>query len=287
MLQMIKLTGLPKKPIHSLGIGVFDGLHLGHHELVKHCDALLSFHPHPDLVLKKETDLKLITTKKELRIHHKNTLFLNFTKAIAALKPDDFLTSIIKEIINPKHIVVGYDFHYGFKKQGSPEHLKQWGKKNGISVTVIPPFTIDNVPVKSGLIRRCLKDNKFDQAVRYLGHPFTIIGKVIKGEGRGRLLGYPTANLKVSSLKLLPTNGVYLGEVMLKKRRLPAMVYIGNKPTFNGNSSTVEVHIPHFNESLYDTYLHVGLTKKVRDEHTFKSKDELISQIQKDLICIA
>lgn len=283
---MIKLTGQPKTSIQTLGLGVFDGLHLGHHELSKHCDYLLSFHPHPDIVLKKESDLKLITTKRELRLLYKNMIFLHFTKAISALTAEEFLDTLIKKQLTPQHIVVGYDFKFGFKKQGTTALLQEWGKKEGIKISVIDPFTLDSTPVKSGLIRTLIRQNQFEKAIRYLGHPFPIVGTVIKGDGRGKTLGFPTANLRIPPLKLLPTKGVYQCTIHFKEDIKPGLLYIGTKPTFHGETSTVEVHIPNLNRSLYNQQLTVFLHKKVRDEMHFSSSSELITQIKKDLLCL-
>jgi riboflavin kinase / FMN adenylyltransferase len=284
---MIKLTGLPKTPIHTLGLGVFDGLHLGHNELLKHCDYLLSFHPHPDIVLKKSTNLQLITTKRELRSLYNQMIFLEFTKEIASLEPEIFLNTIIKSKINPKRLIVGYDFKFGFKKQGTISNLQTWGEKNGIKIVVIPPYMLNNIPVKSGLIRTLIRENKFKDALAYLGHPFIIIGKVVKGDGRGKGLGFPTANLQVPPLKLIPTKGVYQGEVKLNNTLKPAIIYIGTKPTFNGEIAAIEVHIPNETLSLYGKTLYVTLTKKIRNEMHFSTSTELISQINTDLRCLA
>jgi len=283
---MINISGLPKTQINSLGIGVFDGLHLGHRALLNHCDYLLSFHPHPDIVLKKETDLRLITTRRELRFLHPQSLFLTFNKAIASLSPYDFLNHIIKSRINPNHIVVGYDFRFGFKKMGTLDLLTSWAEEQGIKVTIIRPFTRDNIPVKSGVIRQYLRNDDFDQALDFLGHPYVIIGGVTKGEGRGRSLGFPTANIQPSALKLYPTNGVYGGHVILPSGKQKAIIYIGTKPTFNGETHTIEVHIPNYEGNLYHKRLTVLLDQKIRGEQTFASQDDLVQQIHRDLACL-
>ncbi len=146
---------------------------------------------------------------------------------------------------------------------------------------------LNNIPVKSGLIRTLIRENKFKDAIAYLGHPFIIIGKVVKGDGRGKGLGFPTANLQVPPLKLIPTKGVYQGEVKLNNTLKPAIIYIGTKPTFNGEIAAIEVHIPNETLSLYGKTLYVTLTKKIRNEMHFSTSTELISQINTDLRCLA
>jgi len=277
------LDPISNPPVKVLGLGVFDGLHLGHKQLFSKCTHLMTFSPHPDLVLNKRTSLKTITTLEEMRVIYPNIIALNFTKEIAALTPQAFCDNILLAQLNPKKIVVGYDYRFGHKRLGDVPFLSKWCEKNNIDFECIQPFSIDNVPVKSGVIRNALEQGEFNKAVALLGHAYIIKGDVIKGEGRGTSLGYPTANIAVSNNKLLPTPGVYTGRVLVEDTFYLCMIYIGSKPTFNGTQKGVEVYIHQFNQTIYNHNLTVFIEAYVRDELTFNDKEELMTQIKLDL----
>lgn len=281
--SLIRFSENLRSPVGTLGIGVFDGLHRGHHCLLEKCDAVLSFNPHPDRVLGKSADLKLLSTPNELQVMSPKIGFLTFTKEIAAMPPDVFLNDIIRDRLAPKALVVGFDFRFGYKQQGSPESLKAWGQEHGIHVEIVPAVEDEKGPIKSERIRQAFKEGFFEEALTLLGHPYLMIGQVIRGEGRGRQLGFPTANLQFPEEKLIPSLGVYSGLVTLENASKPAMIYVGRKPTFSGAIVGVEVHIPDFAGSLYDAPLSISLTHFIRPEKTFGSKEELIAQIHQDI----
>ena len=274
---------IPNPPVTSLGLGTFDGLHLGHKQLSDHCSHLLTFSPHPDLVLNKKTQIKTLTTLDELRVLYPNVIALKFTPEIAALSPKYFLDTIIQTHLNPHKIVVGYDYHFGFKRMGTVDFLRNWCKEMGKKFTCIDVFLQNNVPVKSGYIRQALEAANFEKAIQLLGHPYIIQGPVVKGDGRGTSLGYPTANIAVSNHKLLPTSGVYTGKVTVEDCDYLCMIYIGSKPTFCGNQKGIEVYIHQFDRCIYHQTVTVFMETFVRPEITFSSKEQLIAQIQKDL----
>ncbi len=267
-----------------IGLGVFDGLHKGHLAIAGQVDCLVTFSPHPDVVLNKNPQLLRLSTLSELRcISPVPVHTLRFSKAMASMSPDDFLKQVIMPTFNPQKIVVGYDFKFGAKRQGNHQFLTEWGKANGVAIEVVPPACHGDIPIKSSDIRTYLLEGAFDTAVHLLGHPYLIEGKVIHGEKRGRQLGFPTANLVLPADKLIPANGVFSGEVKLGKKTIHSMIYIGNKPTFGGKKTVVEVFLYNFDGNLYGKTLKVFLKKKLRGEKQFSSKDELIAQLQHDL----
>ncbi len=270
-------------PVNSVGLGVFDGLHRGHRALSKHCDAILTFYPHPKSVLNKQAERNYLTTLDELQSLFPHLITLKFTTELSQLSAREFLNTIILEQIKPKRIVVGYDYHFGYKREGDFAFLKTWATQHNIDAICIAPFEIGGSPVKSGRIRGLLLDGHFDDAIHLLGHPYVISGDVIKGEGRGKTLGFPTANLHVSALKLIPSKGVYGGRVSIQGHERLCIVYIGNKPTFGGQERGVEVHIPGFSDNLYDQHVSVSLTQFIRGEQHFDSSEALVSQIKKDI----
>lgn len=279
----INFIGMPSQPITSLGLGVFDGLHIAHQHLAEHCDGLLTFHPHPDLVLRKDTDLKHLTTLDELQELFPNVVALAFNRDVAQLSPIAFL-DLIKETFNPKQIVVGYDYRFGHKREGDFSVLSNWAAQHGITVKEISMFSRDNEAVKSGQIRRLLRTGEFHKSLELLGHDYAISGTVIPGEGRGKNLGFPTANIRVDAIKLLPEPGVYSAWTRIDGVQYLCIVYIGNKPTFDTEQEKgVEIHIPNFDGDLYSQPVRVYLNGFIRGQEKFESAEALISQIQQDI----
>ena len=290
MIDSVTIKGLDHLPVKTLGLGVFDGMHLAHQELFKHCDALLTFDPHPDILLNQSSTLEYLTNIEERQFYCRRLLVLEFTKDIAALTPEVFLKEIIQGILNPSKLVVGNDFKFGAKQTGNVETLKTWGKQNNIDVEEIPIlYDETQEAIKSSLIRRELKQN-FQRALHLLGHPYPITGTIIKGDGRGKNLGFPTANLATSPRKCIPKTGVYKGYTLLNETLYQCGIYIGTKPTFTPKEhytpsaeQTIEVHIQSFTGDLYGKSLTIFLEKRLRDEKAFQNTDDLIQQIKKDL----
>ena len=266
----------------SLGIGVFDGIHQGHQALLNQCDTLLTFNPHPVTLIKQIDAIKRLTTLPEMTYYVPHLISLEFNKTIQNLSAIDFLDQIILKKINPKKVVIGYDYHFGNNREGTPQFFYDWGKKNNIEVTIIKPVSHENTIVKSRQIRSSIEQGNFNQAIEALGHPYLIIGKVTKGDNRGKTLGFPTANLQVAENKLIPNNGVYKGHVLINNTPYKAMIYIGNRPTFN-TSHSIEVFILNYDKNLYNQELYVFVTQFLRQEIKFQSQDQLIEQIHKDI----
>lgn len=269
--------------INSLGMGVFDGVHLGHQQITTQVDTILTFNPHPATVIKNVTQLSRLSTPKEMSYYVNQVACLHFNKEIAAMRADEFLSEIILKKLNPKQIVVGYDYFFGTNRTGTPQYLQQWGIKHNINVIVVDPFSLNKTIVKSKFIRKLIQDNTLNEAISYLGHPYLIEGTVIKGDQRGKKLGFPTANIKVSETKLIPPKGVYSGYVILNNKSYKTFIYIGTKPTFNGQSNTIEAYIHEFSGNLYNQELAIHIEKFIRNEIKFNSSQDLIAQIKKDL----
>ena len=278
---------LGKKPDSEikLGLGIFDGFHKGHRVLADSANTIMTLYPHPATVLGYENVLHL-TTLEELQDLYPHVLSLKFSKQIAVLSKEAFLKALVAEL-NPIKIVVGYDYHFGKDRSGDIPYLNKFCKEQGILLEVVEPVGND-IPFKSSKIRSFIRSGEFDKAIQWLGHDYPLFGKVVKGDGRGASLGFPTANISVPENKLVPDKGVYTGTVSCCDfPPRPAMIYIGSKPTFNKNESIektdIEVFIPGFKGSLYGEELKVYIDKFVRGEQKFESKETLITQINSDL----
>lgn len=284
--QLLDIQGeLPNGPI-VLGLGIFDGFHLGHQALAKRCTALMTLYPHPATVLGYET-VQHLTTLPELSSLYPHVLSLSFNKQIASISKEDFLHSLISHV-QPEKIVVGYDYHFGQNRSGDTDFLRNYCEQKGIVVEVVEPVQTGETPYKSSRIRQMIKTGNFNESIEWLGHDYPLFGTVIHGEGRGASLGFPTANLRLPSDKLCPGPGVYVGAVSAENlSNRPAMIYIGHKPTFHEagqlTKPEVEVFIPNYSGSLYDQPLNVTLSRFCRGEKKFPSKDALIKQIQRDM----
>lgn len=280
---MLILGGIPTAPI-TLGLGVFDGVHLGHQQIVARSDALLTFMPHPDHVLGKNKSLKYLTTLREQRALVPHLLGLRFTREIAMLPYDVFLAALCTRI-PVKALVVGEDFCCGAGRHGTPERLVVWGNRVGIPVHVAPLHAYQGRPVKSAYIRGLILSGQLQEAVAMLGHPYPISGRVIAGKGMGRQLGFPTANLQIPRYKLLPPNGVYGGYCERDGHRYPSLLYIGYRPTFGVSRLSVEVHILQTEDvdmRLYGQQLSVQVCYPIRGDMRFATPSDLIRQIEAD-----
>mgnify|MGYP001161308654 CR=1 FL=1 len=272
-----------KKQVTTLAMGVFDGVHQGHQALLNKCTGLLTFDPHPITLTQNVTQLKRLTTLPEMAYYIDTVIALTFNTHIQTMSATTFLSDIILKHINPQHIVIGYDYHFGKNRQGTPDFLHQWGQQNNIDVTIVQPIKHQQTIVKSRNIRALLLANNFNQAITQLGHPYLMLGKVIKGESRGKTLGFPTANLQFPTNKLIPHNGVYIGHTTINNKTYKTMIYIGQRPTFANQSHAVEAFILNYSGNLYNQTLPVYITQFLRPEIKFTNKTDLINQINKDI----
>jgi riboflavin kinase/FMN adenylyltransferase len=290
---------LAKKSVKVTTIGTFDGVHIGHQKIlnrvIKLADsqgyesAVLTLFPHPRMVLFGDDSIKLINTIDE-RIEIlksfgiKHVIVKTFTKRFANLSAEDYVKTILVDELNTKQIVIGYDHHFGKGRSANISDLKVFAKMFDFKVEEISAQDIKDVTVSSTKIRNALQEGHVDKANTYLGYQFFVTGSVVKGNKIGRTIGFPTANIFIKeAYKLIPKDGVYVVRSRFKNRTLTGMLNIGNKPTVDGNSKSMEVHFFNFNEDLYGKTLKIEFLKRLRDERKFEGLDNLKSQLQLDM----
>jgi riboflavin kinase/FMN adenylyltransferase len=292
----IKNYRADKKSI--LTIGTFDGIHVGHQKIIKTLVAkakeenllanVLTFFPHPRMVLQKESQIKLIDTLKErenfLRELGVDNLIIHpFSIAFSTLTALEFTQDILVNQLNIASLFIGYDHRFGKNREATVEDLKEYGEQFNFKVSVINVQEIEFIAVSSTKIRAAIQAGDFIKVERYLGRPFQLTGKVTKGEGIGRTLAFPTANLTIDSLyKIIPPQGVYLVSLEINRVSHFGMMNIGTRPTLNGNHQSIEVHVFDFNHDLYGKIITVSLLEKIRDEQKFDSLEALKTQLIKD-----
>jgi riboflavin kinase/FMN adenylyltransferase len=293
------IKDLTKNKNTVLTLGTFDGIHPGHLKIIdklvdcskeKGCrNVVITFHPHPRTVLSSGNEVKMLTTQEERRDllkKHGVEIFLtiNFTKEFASLTAEKFIYDYLVNGIGLSEIVLGHDHHFGKGRGGNVELLKKIGEKENFSAITVDAFYIDNEVVSSTKIRNALNDGDLKKANILLGRNYSFSGTVVGGDKRGRALGYPTANIKLSSQeKLLPAIGIYAVRVVLKNERHIGLLSIGKRPTFhNAGELVTEVYIYNFNREIYDEVVTVELVERLRGEERFNSAEELINQMNKD-----
>ena len=282
-----------------LGLGNFDGVHVGHQrliaDLVKEArnmggtSSVLTFHPHPLEVLTGRAPLRLLTqSAKEQTIRQLGVevlLLIPFTLEFASQSPALFIENLLVGEINIRAVFVGYNYTFGRGGEGTPQTLVEAGKMYNFEVFVVPPVTVDGIPVSSTLIRGMLADGEVAEAKKYLGYYPFLEGLVVAGEKRGRTLGFPTANLHLEDGLTVPANGVYAVGVQVDGDDYLGVANIGVKPTFQGFGArpNLEVHLLDFHSDLYGKRIKVILTRRIREEKRFTSPGELIEQIRVDI----
>lgn len=250
---------------------------------------MLTFFPHPRMVLAPDSEIRLLTTMDEKRallaeegLDH--LIIQPFTKEFASMEPESYVRKVLVEGIGMKELVIGYDHHFGKDRSGDLRTLEDLAPKYGFEVEEIPAHLIDDVDVSSTKIRNALIEGDVRTAYRYLGQPYTLSGEVIQGDGKGRDLGFPTANLRIpESYKLVPAHGVYAVEVDLEGKRWSGMLNIGYTPTLHERSHpTIEVHIFGIDRQLYGQELTLHFIDRIRDEEEFEGKEALQERLRKD-----
>ncbi|MER3446640.1 MAG: riboflavin biosynthesis protein RibF [Candidatus Dadabacteria bacterium] len=289
----------PEEPLKfatSATIGIFDGVHIGHKKIISlvRKDAqdkgltscVITFYPHPQKVL-RGTDIPLIVPLKErFRLLEKEdveiTVCYSFTKEFAAISAEDFIKDILVRKLNIKSIFVGSDFLFGRKRGGNVELLESMGKIYKFETRIVEPVVLDGEVVSSTLIRNLIEDGMVKKAARFLGDYFSIDGRIKEGEKRGRMLGFPTANLD-TTWEIFPRRGVYVTWTYLDGRRLRSITNVGLRPTFGENSLIIETHIIDFRGDVYGKMMRIEFVDRLRDERRFESVDALIAQISRDV----
>ena len=280
-------------------IGTFDGVHIGHQKIIKRLVNLakeknlqavvLTFFPHPRMVLQKDADIKLINTidEKALLLEKfgiDQLVVKKFTQDFSRLTALEFVRDILVNKLKTKHIIIGYDHHFGRNRAANIDDLREFGELYDFKVKEITAQEIDEVAVSSTKIRKALMDGDLQTANRYLGYNFMLTGSVIKGKGLGKQIDFPTANLFVEeSYKLIPKNGVYVVRSTFESKEIFGMMNIGTNPTVNTEKKQrIEVHFFNFNEDIYNQIFQVEILERLRDEQKFESIDKLQAQLGLD-----
>ena len=300
-MQVIKdlkeLGGCEKKQFFGITLGNFDGLHLGHNEfinfMISDCKKnnllpiVATFVPHPKLALSGINNF-LINDYFERRnflskMGPEYLLEIEFTKNMSLMDSNEFLDNYLfnrKDIIK---VYLGHDFSFGKGKSFGPEIIKKYCSKNQIEYHFQDQYKFSGCNVSSSKIRESLVSGDIESANSFLGRPFFISGNIVKGFGRGQKIGFPTANLDISNLKVIPKNGVYVTQVEIGNNKFNSLTNVGNNPTFSTNSFSIETHIFKFNQNLYDENLKIFFLKRIRDEIRFENVEALKIQIETDI----
>lgn len=285
-----------KKTIITLG--TFDGVHLGHQAILKKLvsatekgtyeSLVLTFYPHPRMVLNQEGAMHLLNTIEEKTILLEkfgidHLIVHPFDDAFSKLSAEAFVKNILVDQLNIHKIIIGYDHRFGENRSANITDLIHFGKQYNFEVAQINAEEINEITVSSTKIRTALLEGAIELANQYLGYDYFFSGKVIKGKQLGRTIGFPTANIKLSeTYKLIPKNGVYIVYSTLNNKRVYGMMNIGHNPTVGENNKTIEVHYFDVNEDLYDKIITVAFLKFIRTEEKFDSIDALKIQLNKD-----
>lgn len=279
--------------------GTFDGVHVGHRKIINRLNeiaqknggesVLLTFHPHPRMVLfPDDHGLELITTMDEKiqllgEAGIQNLIIQPFTREFSRTTSLDFIREILVEKLGTSILVIGYDHHFGRNREGSFEHLKESGPLYGFDVEEISVHDVDDVAVSSTKIRRALQEGDVETANKYLEHPFQLSGTVIHGDKLGRKIGFPTANIDVTDEnKVVPANGVYACYVLLNGKKMKGMLNIGTRPTVDGGSRRIEVHVLNYDQDFYGDTITLEIMNRIRDEKKFDGVEELSARLAID-----
>lgn len=287
-----------KKQSSVLTIGTFDGVHIGHQRIIQRLNEIkngdversmiLTFYPHPRRVLDQSNDIKMLTTMDEkIQLLEKfglNDLIIEpFTKEFSRLSALDFVRDILVNQLHIKQLVIGYDHHFGKNREGNFDQLTEFGELYGFSVEKISAQEIESVSVSSTKIRKAIEAGDMSTANKYLGYHYLLTGEIIKGQGIGRKIKFPTVNLNIAEdFKLIPKKGVYIVRANFNSAYNFGIMNIGFRPTVGGSGQTIEIHLLDFNEDLYGNKMQIEVLTRLRDEKKFESLDDLASQISKD-----
>ena len=289
----------------ALTIGSYDGVHFGHkkilNEVVKYSSSLnipsvlITFNPHPREVLGNKTSSFSLIMNSEQKLKHISSMgidivyVINFTKSFSKISPEDFLNKHVIKFFNPSCIIIGYNHHFGNKRNGSAQSLKYFCDNKSIKLKVIKPVFYKNNNVSSSIIREHIREGKIQKANTLLGSLFCIKAKVVSGSGRGKDLRFPTANIKPTHQnQVLPGIGVYFVRAMIIGLNAYGMCNFGYRPTYDENKLVMEIHFFHDGlNNLNGRIIKVEFLERIRDERKFHSSEELIEQLNQDKqICL-
>lgn len=295
VIKDLSTASFDKKTIVT--IGTFDGVHLGHQKIINRLHScadsdtetvLITFTNHPKSILESENSVQLLNTNEEKidileKLKIDNLVFLEFNKALSELSGEDFVKEILVDKLKIQKIIIGYDHRFGKNRSSDIHDLIRFGQKYHFDVEQISAKELDEITISSTKIRKALKEGQIKQANDYLGYPYIFEGKVVKGNQLGRTIGFPTANISIAnSQKLIPKNGVYIVSAELNDITYPGMMNIGNRPTIQGQNTTIEVHLLDCEFEFYESTLKVSVLDFIRNEEKFDSLDSLKQQLQQD-----
>jgi riboflavin kinase/FMN adenylyltransferase len=279
-------------------IGTFDGVHIGHQSILKklisyseleNCySTVLTFFPHPRMVLQNDDSLKLLNTIEEKKgllskIGIDNLIVHPFDTEFSRLTAEEFVKEILVEKLNVQKIIIGHDHRFGRNRSANIEDLILFGEKYDFEVEQISAQEIDEISVSSTKIRKALNNGDVLLANQFLGCPYFLTGKVVKGNQIGRTINFPTANIEISeTYKLIPKNGVYIVSSKIEGESYYGMMNIGVNPTVAGLEQKIEVHFFNFNKDIYSSEIQISIYHRIRDEKKYESLEELKEQLNKD-----
>lgn len=281
-----------------LTIGTFDGVHIGHNKILTKLveeskknnlsSLIMTFFPHPRMVLQKSQEIKMIDTIDEkIHLFEKtgvdNLIIQPFDENFSKIRAKEFVEEILVKKLKIKYIIIGYDHRFGKDREASVDDLKKFGLNYMFTVEEIAAQEIHSIAISSTKIRNAILKGEIKKCNEYLGRNFMLTGEVVYGDGLGKKINFPTANIKIpETYKIIPKNGVYLVKAILNSEIYFGMMNIGVRPTIGGKNKSLEIHFFNFKDNIYNKTISVEIICKIRDEEEFSSIDELKIQLKKD-----
>lgn len=282
----------------AVTMGTFDGVHLGHREILSQLtqtaqqaklpSVVLTFFPHPRMVLEPQHPIQLLNTideridiLRQCQVDH--VIVHPFTQEFSQLTPSQYIEDILIQKIQAQKIIIGYDHRFGKNREADIRTLLSYQEKYPLDIVEIPAQLLNSVAVSSTKARQALLQGEVARAHQFLGYPYMLSGQVVSGKGLGKTIGYPTANLQISeSYKLIPARGIYIVESTIFGKKKYGITSIGTNPTVGGNTQTIETYLLDFSENLYGQSIQISFLEKIRDEKKFDSLEQLYQAIHQD-----